>query len=412
MLAFTFPGQGSQQPAMGAPWIAHPSWALVDAASEATGRDVAHLLLHADAEELRRTENAQLCTHVLSLVVHDAVTRAGLRPGVVAGHSLGEYSALVAAGALGAGDAVRLVAERGAAMQAAADARPGTMAAVLGADDDAVAQACERAGGEVWVANHNGAGQVVIAGDAEAITAAGAIAKELGARKVLPLPVGGAFHTPFMAPAADRLRAALDAAAWSEPAVPVVANVDARPHREAGVWPDLLHAQLTAPVRWRQSVEAMVAEGVTTFLELGPGNVLTGVAKRAAKGATALAVGSPEDLDAAAKAAGSDATEPATQPATEPATEPATQPEAEPTPEPATDGEHLFAAERLVVSPAAGLFEPAGLAPGALIERGHVVGRVAGQEIRSPFHGAVMGLLAVAGERLTRSQPVAWLRTA
>jgi [acyl-carrier-protein] S-malonyltransferase len=146
MLAFTFPGQGSQQPAMGAPWTAHPSWALVDAASEATGRDVAHLLLHADAEELRRTENAQLCTHVLSLVVHDAVTRAGLRPQLVAGHSLGEYSALVAAGALAADDAVRLVAERGAAMQAAADARPGTMAAVLGADDDAVAQACERPG--------------------------------------------------------------------------------------------------------------------------------------------------------------------------------------------------------------------------------------------------------------------------
>jgi [acyl-carrier-protein] S-malonyltransferase len=166
------------------------------------------------------------------------------------------------------------------------------------------------------VANHNGAGQVVIAGDADAIAAAGAIAKELGARKVLPLPVGGAFHTPFMAPAADRLRAALDATAWSEPAVPVVANVDARPHREAGVWPDLLHAQLTAPVRWRQSVEAMVAEGVTTFLELGPGNVLTGVAKRAAKGATALAVGSPDDLDAAVEAPPGRRARPPSRPAT------------------------------------------------------------------------------------------------
>ncbi|HEY9556219.1 MAG TPA: acyltransferase domain-containing protein, partial [Acidimicrobiales bacterium] len=176
---------------MGQPWVDQPSWALVEAASDASGRDVAALLLDADADELRRTENAQLSTYVLSLVVHDAVRALGVRCSVAAGHSLGEYTALTATDALPLTDGVRLVTERGAAMQAAADARPGTMAAVLGADDDVVTEACERTAGDVWVANSNGAGQVVIAGDADAIAAAGATAKELGARKVMPLPVGG-----------------------------------------------------------------------------------------------------------------------------------------------------------------------------------------------------------------------------
>jgi [acyl-carrier-protein] S-malonyltransferase len=395
MLAFTFPGQGSQQPGMGRPWADHPSWSLVATASEASGRDVAALLLDADADELRRTENAQLSTYVLSLVVHDAVRSLGVRCHVAAGHSLGEYTALTALGALPLEDGVRLVTERGAAMQAAADARPGTMAAVLGADDDVVAEACARTDGDVWVANSNGAGQVVIAGDPDAISAAGALAKELGARKVLPLPVGGAFHTPFMAPAADRLQAALAGIAFANAEVPLVANVDALPHQHADQWSDLLHAQLTAPVRWRQTVERMVADGVTTFLELGPGNVLTGMAKRSAPDGTARAAADPAALDAvveAATAAGAVA-----------------QLEAAGH----HDGEHLFAAERLVVSPAAGVFTPAhDVAEGQHIERGRVVGHVAGHEVRSPFHGTVKGLLAVAGERLTRSQPVAWLRTA
>jgi [acyl-carrier-protein] S-malonyltransferase len=389
MLAFTFPGQGSQQPGMGRPWVDHPAWLIVTAASDASGRDVATLLLDADAEELRRTENAQLATYVLSLVVHDAVRALGVRCSVAAGHSLGEYSALTAVGALRLEDGVRLVTERGAAMQAAADGRPGTMAAVLGADDDVVAEACERARGDVWVANSNGAGQVVIAGDADAIAAAGAIAKELGARKVLPLPVGGAFHTPFMAPAAARLGAALAATAFADAEVPVVANVDALPHQHADQWAELLDAQLTAPVRWRQSVERMVADGVTAFLELGPGAVLTGLTKRSAPGAVATAAAEPAALDGVVEvAAAAGAVD-------------------------HHDGEHLFAAERLVVSPAAGVFTPAAdVAEGQHIERGRVVGHVAGHEVRSPFHGTVKGLLAVAGERLTRSQPVAWLRTA
>jgi [acyl-carrier-protein] S-malonyltransferase len=389
MLAFTFPGQGSQQPGMGRPWVDHPSWSVVATASAASGRDVAALLLDADADELKRTENAQLSTYVLSLVVHDAISRLGVKATRAAGHSLGEYSALTAVGALRLEDGVRLVTERGAAMQAAADARPGTMAAVLGADDEAVVAACDAAAGDVWVANSNAGGQVVIAGDPAAIAEATALAKERGARKVLPLPVGGAFHTPFMTPAADRLRAALAGTTFADASVPVVANVDALPHQHADQWADLLDRQLTSPVRWRESVERMVADGIVVFLELGPGGVLTGMAKRGAPGATAKAIAAPADLEAAVEVA------------------------SEASAVEHHDGEHLFASERLVVSPAAGVFTPADdVTEGQHIEPGRVVGHVAGHEVRSPFRGTVKGLLAVAGERLTRSQPIAWLRTA
>ncbi|MFP5256595.1 MAG: ACP S-malonyltransferase [Acidimicrobiia bacterium] len=417
MLAFTFPGQGSQQPGMGAPWVDHPSWALVDQASAASGRDVAGLLLHADADELRRTENAQLSTYVLSLVVHDAVEALGVRCHRAAGHSLGEYSALTATGALALEDGVRLVTERGAAMQAAADARPGTMAAVLGADDEVVAEACAKVAGDVWVANTNGAGQVVIAGDPVAIEEAAAIAKDLGARRVMPLPVGGAFHTPFMAPAAERLRTAIARTAFRDASVPIVANVDALPHQHADQWADLLAAQLTAPVRWRQTIDRMVADGVTTFVELGPGSVLTGVAKRQAPGGTAKAAATPEALEAVVEAARSVGAVFATAAAsTHPPLTPAHHQTTEPAPMPVTidhEGEHLFAAERLVVSPAAGVFTPVeGIAEGHEIDQGHVLGHVAGHEVRSAFRGTIKGVLAVAGERLTHRQPVAWLRTA
>jgi len=389
MLAFTFPGQGSQQAGMGRPWVDHPSWSVVVAASDASGRDVAALLLDADADVLRRTENAQLATYVLSLVVHDAVRGLGIRSTTAAGHSLGEYSALTAVGAMQLDEGVRLVRERGAAMQAAADARPGTMAAILGADDLAIAEACAKAGGDVWVANSNGGGQAVIAGDPHAVAEAGRLAKELGARKVLPLPVGGAFHTPFMAPATDRLRAALAVTSFANAEVPVVTNVDALPHQHADQWVELLTAQLTAPVRWRQTIERMVADGVTLFLELGPGSVLTGLARRGAPGATTRAIAEPAALAEVVEVVG--------------AVEGMDH----------HDGEHLYAAERLVVSPAAGVFVSAeDVLEGQHIERGRVVGHVAGHEVRSPFRGTVKGLLAVTGQRLTRSQPVAWLRTA
>ena len=198
MLAFTFPGQGSQRPGMGRPWTDHESWELVDEASEVADRDVARLLLDADAEELKDTRNAQLTTFVSSLMVLDAAERLGPEPSFCAGHSLGEYTALTATGALGFDEGVRLVCERADAMYQAGIENPGTMAAVLGLDDDLVEVACRRADSDVWVANFNAPGQVVIAGSKEGVAAAGAVAKELGAKRVMSLPVSGAFHTPFM----------------------------------------------------------------------------------------------------------------------------------------------------------------------------------------------------------------------
>ncbi len=297
MLAFTFPGQGSQKPGMGSPWTGHPSWELVAAASTATGRGIDHLLLDADADELRETRNAQLATFVLSLVVLDAVARTGVEAAALAGHSLGEYSALAAAGALSFEDGARLVAERGEAMQAAAGERAGTMRAVLGLALGEVELACARVDGDVWVANDNAPGQVVIAGAPDALDLAAAEAKELGAKKVVPVAVSGAFHTPFMASARDRLREAIASAELRDPEVPVYANVDAAPHRTGDEWPSLLDAGLCRPVRWRPTLEALGAAGVSTVVEVGPGTVLTGMAKRTMTGARTLSVAVPADLD-------------------------------------------------------------------------------------------------------------------
>jgi [acyl-carrier-protein] S-malonyltransferase len=385
MIAFTFPGQGSQRPAMGAPWQGRPSWELVERASEATGRDVARLLLTADAEELRQTQHAQLSTFVLSLVVHDAVQRLGLRAGYAAGHSLGEYSALVAAGALSFEDGARLVAERGDAMRAASEAHVGTMAAVLGLDDEAVDAACADVD-DAWVANFNAPGQVVIAGAPDALETAGAAAKARGAKRVMPVAVSGAFHTPYMAPAQERLDAALARASFAASTIPVASNVDAALHQRAEEWADLLSRQLCSPVRWRHLLATLQGAGVDTFVELGPGTVLTGMAKRAVDGATTLSAATPDELDGLADALNANR---------------------------AADGEHLDAVERLVVSPAAGVFAPEpDLAGGDEIVVGTVVGRVGEHEVRSRFAGWLVGLLAHRGERVTPSQPVAWLRVA
>ena len=306
MIVFTFPGQGSQRPAMGEPWTTSPSWAVVDELAEATGRDVAALLLHTGADELTATRNAQLATFAVSLVALDAVRRAGLDAGAVAGHSLGEYTALVAAGVLSPADGARLVAARGDAMQAAADARPGTMAAVLGAPAAEVAAACAATGGDLWLANDNAPGQAVVAGDPAAIEAAADAFRAAGAKKVLALPVGGAFHTPFMALAAERLGAALDGTSWHPGSLPVVANVDATEHApgDAG-WSSLLADQLTRPVRWREGLGVLAAAGATLIVEVGPGGVLTGLAKRTVPDVARASVAGPDDLPAALAAAGS-----------------------------------------------------------------------------------------------------------
>lgn len=389
MIAFTFPGQGSQTPGMGEAWVDHPSWELVAEAADASERDVEHLLLRADAEELRQTRNSQLATYVLSMVCLDAVERTGLDAAFYAGHSLGEYSALTAAGVLSFADGVRLVTERGNAMQAAADVTPGTMAAVLGLDDDKVDLACRRIDGEVWVANYNAPGQVVIAGDPAAIELAGEAAKELGAKRIMPIKVGGAFHTPYMSPARDRLRKALADVELRAANRPVFANVDAHPYTEGEVWSGLLGAQLTSPVLWRHTLHALRDAGATVFLELGPGTVLTGTAKRTVQGSTTLSIGSPAEVDAVLEAL-SHASDTGG----------------------VHEGETLHAIERLVVSPATGVFKPRdGLSEGIPVSRGDVVGTVGGTEVRSAFAGLLQGLLALTGERVTTSQPLAWLRT-
>ena len=390
MLAFTFPGQGSQRPGMGRPRQGHESWELIEEASDVAGRDVAALLLDADAEELRDTRNAQLTTFVSSLMVLDAVERLGIEPSFCAGHSLGEYTALVATGALSFDDGVRLVVERADAMHEAGLAAPGTMAAVLGLDDDDVEIACRRADSDVWVANFNAPGQIVIAGSPEGVAKASDIAKELGAKRVMPLQVSGAFHTPFMTAARDRLRVAITAASPRDTEVPVVSNVDALLHATGDEWSSLLSAQLSNPVRWKHCLLTLAAEGVTGFVELGPGGVLTGMAKRTVENSRTISVATPDELDKLIEWV--DASAPIT----------AGQ----------IEGEHLFAIERLVVSPAAGVFTPIGdVTNGMLIEVGRVLGHVGDHEVRSPFAGVVQSYIAVEGERVTSRQPIAWLRT-
>jgi len=390
LLAFLFPGQGSQRPGMGRPWVGHESWELVDEASAIAGRDVARLLLEADADELKDTRNAQLTTFVSSLMVLDAVERLGVEPSVCAGHSLGEYTALTANGSLGFDDGVRLVLERSDAMHEAGHQSPGVMSAVLGLDDDQVEIACRRADDQVWVANYNAPGQVVIAGAPEAVTKASQHAKDLGAKRVMALPVSGAFHTPFMTPARERLREAIAAARPRDSDVPIISNVDALSHQQGDEWSSLLSAQLCSPVRWKHSLLELSRQGVAGYVELGPGGVLTGMVKRTVEGSRSISVSTPEELDALLEWVSQVAPPVAT----------------------VHEGEHLFVVERLVVAPAAGLFTPKpGLADGTRIEVGSVLGHVGDVEVRSAFAGILQNFIAHSGERLAMREPVAWLRT-
>jgi [acyl-carrier-protein] S-malonyltransferase len=375
---------------MGRPWQDHDSWELVDEASHVAGRDVGALLLDADADTLKDTRNAQLTTFVSSLMVLDAVERLGIVPSFCAGHSLGEYTALTATGALSFEDGVRLVVERADAMHEAGISSPGTMAAVLGLDDDVVEVACRRADSDVWVANFNAPGQVVIAGSPEGVAAAGEHAKSLGAKKVMPLQVSGAFHTPFMTSARERLRTAITLASPRDTEVPVVSNVDALPHATGDEWSSLLSAQLSSPVRWKHCLLTLAEHGVTGFLELGPGGVLTGMAKRTVDTARTISVSTPEELDKLIEWVGA----------------------LSPTGGAQIEGEHLFAVERLVVSPSAGVFTPSQpISVGSTISVGTVIGTIGDIEVRSPFAGVVQNFIAVQGERVTTHQPIAWLRT-
>ena len=375
---------------MGRPWTEHESWELVEEASDVSGRDVGRLLLDADADELKDTRNAQLTTFVSSLMVLDAVERLGVEPSFCAGHSLGEYTALTATGALGFDDGVRLVVERAEAMHEAGQNNPGTMSAILGLDDELVEVACRRADSDVWVANFNAPGQIVIAGSAEGVAKAVAIAKELGAKKAMALPVSGAFHTPFMTPARDRLREAIASANPRDTEVPVISNVDAIAHDHGDEWASLLSAQLSSPVRWKQCLLTLNDLGVTGFAELGPGGVLTGMAKRTLEGSRTISVSTPDELDKFIEWVN----------------------DAAPTGIQQHEGEHLFAVERLVVSPASGVFAPlTSFQPGDRIAIGQTLGMIGDTPVVSVFEGILQSFIAVDGERVTLRQPIAWLRT-
>jgi [acyl-carrier-protein] S-malonyltransferase len=375
---------------MGRPWTEHESWELVEEASDVSGRDVGRLLLDADADELKDTRNAQLTTFVSSLMVLDAVERLGVEPSFCAGHSLGEYTALTATGALGFDDGVRLVVERAEAMHEAGQNNPGTMSAILGLDDELVEVACRRADSDVWVANFNAPGQIVIAGSAEGVARAVVIAKELGAKKAMALPVSGAFHTPFMIPARDRLREAIASANPRDTEVPVISNVDAIAHDHGNEWASLLSAQLSSPVRWKQCLLTLNDLGVTGFAELGPGGVLTGMAKRTLEGSRTISVSTPDELDKFIEWVNN----------------------AAPTGIQQHEGEHLFAVERLVVSSASGVFTPlTSFQPGDRIAIGQTLGMIGETPVVSVFEGILQSFIAVDGERVTLRQPIAWLRT-
>jgi [acyl-carrier-protein] S-malonyltransferase len=242
----------------------------------------------------------------------------------------------------------------------------------------------------VWVANFNAPGQVVIAGAPDAVAAAGVHAKELGAKKIMPLQVSGAFHTPFMTAARERLRSAIALASPRDIEVPVVSNVDALAHANGEEWSSLLSAQLSSPVRWKHCLLTLAEAGVTGFVELGPGGVLTGMAKRTVDNARTISVATPEELDKLIEWV--DASSPIATAQVE--------------------GEHLFAVERLVVSPSAGVFSPApNIGVGTTINVGLVIGHVGDTEVRTPFAGILQNYIAVEGERVTTHQPIAWLRT-
>ena len=285
-----FPGQGSIAPAAGAPWRASPHWHLVARISEVTGVDVEHLLLFADEADVIRTDNAQLATFALSLVAFHALIEAGVRPSVHLGHSLGEFSALTAAGVLSLEDGARLIAARGAAMARAAREQAGSMVALMGGDDDA-RRALEGLA-DLWVANINGTGQIVVSGTRASLDGLLERHRELGWRRATPLPVGGAFHSPLMASAQGDLDAALARVTFHESEVVVVANVDANAHR-ADEWSTLLSRQLTEPVDFLGATLAL-ASAVTSSVEMAPGAVLTGLCKRIREFESQVVLADPE----------------------------------------------------------------------------------------------------------------------
>ena len=281
MKAYVFPGQGAQFVGMGKDLYESSPLAkeLFEQANDMLGFRITDLMFEGEAEDLKQTNVTQPAVFLHS-VISALVLGNDFQPNMVAGHSLGEFSALVAAKALSFEDGLRLVSARAKAMQKACEIEPGTMAAVLGLSDEKVEEVLRTVSGVVVAANYNCPGQLVISGAVEAVDAACEKMKEAGAKRALRLPVGGAFHSPLMEPARVELEAAIRATAFHTPICPVYQNIDAKPHTEAEEIKANSIAQLTGAVRWTQSVERMIADGADYFKELGPGNVLQGLVKK------------------------------------------------------------------------------------------------------------------------------------
>ncbi len=302
MIAFVFPGQGAQKVGMGRALADRftESRCVFEAADAALGESLSQLCFEGPDERLVLTENAQPAILAVSIAAHARLTALGIRPAFVAGHSLGEYSANVAAGTLGFADALRIVRRRGQFMQEAVPVGAGAMAAVLGLSADVVEQACREAadGDVVSPANVNGAGQVVIAGSTAAVGRAGERARALGARRVIPLNVSAPFHCALMQPAEARLAPELRALDAANPRVPIVANVDAEPRTDSAGAIEALVLQVSRPVLWEAVVRRLASEGVRTYVEVGPGTVLSGLIRKIDREATVYST--EQDLDSPA----------------------------------------------------------------------------------------------------------------
>ncbi|HEY7606606.1 MAG TPA: ACP S-malonyltransferase [Actinomycetes bacterium] len=405
-VAFVFPGQGSQAPSMGLDFAEFDEAAadIYQWASACLGWDLAETLRVASPDELRQTYIAQPAIFCVSVAALRALEAAGVpRPAYVAGHSLGEFSALVAAGALSFEAGLLLVARRAEAMQRAADARPGSMSSVLGLSAEGVEMAVEATAQNqvLAVANDNAPGNVVVSGEWTALERLPAAAKELGAKRVVPLNVGGAFHSPLMAPAVEVFEPHLAAAPLRDPAIPVVANATAEPVTDAQELRRLLTRQLTGRVRWTESVRRMAALGVDTFIEVGPGTVLSGLIKRTVEGTRVLAAGDAEGVAAVADALRTQ-----------------TDGDAADATRSGDQGEVVVLPERFAVSPGHGRFYP--VSPSRFnderpyVEPGDLLGEVrngaASIPVRSPFRGWVMAHLAWEGELVTPGQILLSLR--
>ncbi|MBN9983910.1 ACP S-malonyltransferase [Rhizobium laguerreae] len=309
-IAFTFPGQGSQAVGMGKDLAENfaEARAVFEEVDEALGEKLSDVMFNGPEDTLTLTANAQPALMAVSIAVVRVLEAKGLdlksKVAYVAGHSLGEYSALCAAGSFSLADTARLLRIRGNAMQAAVPVGVGAMAAIIGLEHADVVAVCEAAAaiGACQIANDNGGGQIVISGEKAAVEKAAALATDKGAKRAILLPVSAPFHSTLMAPAADAMREALAKVAKSDPVVPVIANVRAAPVTGADEIAGLLVEQVTGQVRWRETVEWFAGNGVTTLYELGSGKVLTGLARRIDKTITGISVNGPADIDAAVAA--------------------------------------------------------------------------------------------------------------